>query len=348
VVAGIPSQLGLALDHGEIRALLLEEVGRGVVNAVLVTGATGFLGSAVVEELVRRGVRVRTTGRREAPPGGLPDYRKADLRNPGEVARLMDGVDSVIHAAGLAHRHGGDGEFEEHNALATEHLTRAAASAKAFVLVSSVAVYGTSGRGARSEDQPCAPSNAYGRSKREAERRALAAAAPDQRVTILRMATIYGERDPGNCGRLMRSIDEGRFRWIGDGRNLKSLVYRADAARACVQALERTGPSGEAYNISGHPVTMRTVVDTYARALGRTPPSGAIPAWLALGAAGIAAGLFLNRGFPARAWQSIRTWLREDAVSAGKAARDLGFQATTSLEEGVRRQVEWYRKPGQG
>ena len=58
-------------------------------------------------------------------------------------------------------------------------------------------------------------------------------------LTILRLATLYGEGDPGNVGRLMRKLDRGRFLWIGDGSNRKSLLYKGDAARACMAVAER-------------------------------------------------------------------------------------------------------------
>ena len=58
-------------------------------------------------------------------------------------------------------------------------------------------------------------------------------------LTILRLATLYGEGDPGNVGRLMRTLDRGRFLWIGDGSNRKSLLYRGDAANACMAVAER-------------------------------------------------------------------------------------------------------------
>ena len=58
-------------------------------------------------------------------------------------------------------------------------------------------------------------------------------------LTILRLATLYGEGDPGNVGRLMRTLDRERFLWIGNRRNRKSLLYKGDAARACMAVAER-------------------------------------------------------------------------------------------------------------
>ena len=73
-------------------------------------------------------------------------------------------------------------------------------------------------------------------------------------LTILRLATVYGEGDRGNIARLMRTIDAGRFVWVGHGTNRKSLIHRDDAA-AAVLAVVSTGPSGiRTFNVSADPV----------------------------------------------------------------------------------------------
>ena len=69
-------------------------------------------------------------------------------------------------------------------------------------------------------------------------------------LTILRLATLYGEGDPGNVGRLIRTLDRGRFLWIGDGSNRESLLYKGDAARACMAVAERPASGINIYNVS--------------------------------------------------------------------------------------------------
>ena len=83
------------------------------------------------------------------------------------------------------------------------------------------------------ENTPCNPVGPYALSKYNAELRAIEIArVSGMALAILRLATLYGEGNPGNVGRLMRALDRGRFLWIGDGSNRKSLLYRGDAARA--------------------------------------------------------------------------------------------------------------------
>ena len=210
------------------------------MNKIIVTGATGFLGSSIVRQLQAAGHAVRTTGR--APVAELPDYRPMDLVGATNFWNLVAGTRCVVHAAGLAHQFGRvePVAFFETNVAASEALVRAAVTAgvEHFVFISSSSVYDDRHAGPRTEDSPCFPRGAYAESKYEAEARlARVADESEMRLTILRPATLYGADDPGNVARLMRAIDRRRFVWIGGGENLKSLIHRNDVARAVVMAV---------------------------------------------------------------------------------------------------------------
>ncbi len=209
------------------------------MSRILVTGASGFLGQAVARELQAAGVTVRCTGRRE-PREQLPDYRRADLRHSREIPEMLQGVTGIVHCAGLAHQFR-QGEqhalpFQSINCEAAERLAHIAAAqgVERFLLVSSVSVYGPAKtRGLRDENSVANPVTAYAISKRDAEIRLLRIAAQTgMQVMILRMATLYGEGDPGNVGRLMDAIRRRRLVMIGSGENKKSLLHVNDAARA--------------------------------------------------------------------------------------------------------------------
>jgi nucleoside-diphosphate-sugar epimerase len=310
---------------------------------VLVTGASGFLGRALVKHLVGAGADVRSLSRR-APPDLAAGEVGGDIRDPVAMARAMIGVSAVIHAAGLAHvfGRGDDAAFRDVNERGTDVVARAAVAAgvRHFVHVSSVAVYGSPGVEAREGDE-CRPSTAYARSKAAAEACAIAAARGGMRVTILRMATLYGEGDRGNVQRLLRALDRGWFVPLGSGANRKSLLFVADAARACALPIGPAGAAVEVYNVAAPPVPMRSVVAGLADALGKPVPRWHVPAWLALASAVVAAAVVPSRGRLLQ--QTLAKWLADDVYPADEFVRRFGFQPQTTLQEGLRRQVRWWR-----
>lgn len=263
------------------------------MTQILITGAAGFLGREVVCRSQAAGLCLRATDRQRGDLPATLDFRAADITIPDTLRGLFDDVDCVIHVAGLAHvfnkAQAATAPFHQINALGTDHVARAAAQAgvPAMVLVSSVSVYGPhdSRKGDRLVDEtcPCHPETPYAESKYQAEQLAAAAArAAGMRLRILRLATLYGEGDPGNVARLFRTIDRRRFVWIGDGSNQKSLIHRDDAARACIAAAISPGEGLQTYNVAAPPSSMREIVETIAKALCRKVPAWRIPAGIAI------------------------------------------------------------------
>jgi nucleoside-diphosphate-sugar epimerase len=161
-------------------------------------------------------------------------------------------------------------------------------------------------------------------------------------LAILRLATLYGEGNPGNVGRLMRALDRGRFLWIGDGSNRKSLLYRGDAARACMAVAERPASGINIYNVSAPACTMREIVDGIADALGKHPFPVRVPASLALLLSRHLSRIPIRR--MAGLHQTVKKWLAEDVYDTRRFEEAYGFQTKTSLEDGLKREVDWYRR----
>jgi nucleoside-diphosphate-sugar epimerase len=322
------------------------------MSVVLVTGANGFLGSAIVAQLRAEGVAVRSSDLASCPTVDLPDYRPMDLTSDKPLGPLVAGVEYVVHAAALAHRSGrrqpSEDAFFAVNTKATERLAAAALAAGVghFVFISSVEVYGKYGQGPMAETTACTPLTAYGRSKLEAEQSiARLAQGSSMLVTILRPTTLYGERDPGNVARLMRAIDRRRFVWVGSGRNRKDLVYRGDAARACALAARRSGGErAETYNLCSTPCTMREVVDGLAAALGRRVCRCRIPGSLALFGAAALSRVTRGRGPFGSLHAGLGRWLSDDVYDGTKFQEAFGFHGEMPIAEGLRREVAWYRE----
>jgi nucleoside-diphosphate-sugar epimerase len=313
---------------------------------VLVTGASGFLGRAIVAQLRAENCDLRTTGRRRTPPADLPNYTSVDLCMSSAATELITGVDIVIHAAGLAHQHRAasldSDEFVRINAAGAEAVAHAAAGAgcRRFVLVGSVSVYGN-GWPAKNESAPCRPSSPYARSKLAAEQAVIQVAAPSaMKAIVLRMTTLYGENDPGNVARLLDAIERHRFIWVGRGTNSKSLLHVEDAASACVAAaLNPRPPKNSTYNVSTKPCTMSSIVSALSVALDRRAPSLHLPARPLLLVAAIAQRLPTLSERAKHLRVTIEKWLSDEAYDASAFAKEFGWSPRVSLQAGLERQV---------
>ena len=318
-------------------------------NRILVTGANGFLGRAILSQLQAAGISVRATDL--GAVGGASDivYRKADIARSEELKPVLENVTTVIHVAGLAHIFSPDAnsaeKFRQINEIGTANMAAAAAAAGVghLIVISSVSVYGPYTQGIYDENTPCNPVGPYALSKYNAELRAIEIARESgMALTVLRLATLYGEGDPGNVGRLMRTLDRGRFLWIGDGSNRKSLLYKGDAARACMAVAERPASGINIYNVSAPACTMREIVDGIADALGKHPFSMRVPASPALLLSRQLSRIPIQR--MAGLHQTVKKWLAEDVYDTSRFEKAYGFQTKTSLKEGLKREVDWYRQ----
>ncbi len=333
---------------------------------ILITGATGFVGRALVEKLGaekldaekpdagRSGaaeLELYTCGKREN--SDLPNYRAVDISSRESVAALgreIGNIDCVIHSAGLAHQFGGAKEpdaFERINVEGTRNIARMAAAAgcRKFILISSISVYGEDKPNPCGEEVECRPKGDYAVSKLRAES-AAEEICREQNIdlAILRLATVYGEGDVGNVLRLIKLINAGRFFWAGKGNNSKSLIYNSDAARACALALEGELPGVHIYNVTDAPHTMRRIVETIAENLGRKISRLSLPPDL-LETTLKLAGLVPVVGSRAKGLAgTLRKWQSDDVLSGEKIRRELGFYPEVSLSEGIEREIQWYGK----
>jgi UDP-glucose 4-epimerase len=323
---------------------------------ILVTGASGFLGKAIVAELLRENFEVYGLGSLRTREGGGvdgPNFLRADITDRASLGRVesIGQVDVVIHAAGLAHQFGPTAaeKFRAVNVEGTRNVASLAARLNAvhFILISSVAVYGNSKLSTDGvlieEDSACAPESVYAESKLESEKAAAETCAENSiGLTILRPATIIGENDRGNTARLIKAVDRRKFLWIGKGENRKSLIYKDDVAAACLSVLRQKTIRTEIFNVTAAPISMKEIVSEIALGLDRTIPKIVVPP-------GLLKSLFrvneksLKVGKIQKISGTIEKWLSDDVFSGEKIAREYGFRAATPIEEALRRQVASYR-----
>ncbi len=309
---------------------------------ILVTGATGFIGKQIVRVCVDAGFEVVPTGNKSKTD--VKNYFQSDLTIPNVLDKKLIDVDCVVHSAGLAHQFRGIKEsslFHKINAEAAENVARSAkkANVRHLILISSVSVYGANGEIKSNENSLCNPQGFYGKSKLEGERLTKEVCDNSKmRLTILRPATVYGQGDKGNVMRLLRLIDDGRFIWIGDGSNSKSLIHVEDVARACLAVIEKKKEG--IFNLASTPNTMREIVNGLAEVLGRKPPRLSVPSWLIKPALKVTPDAFGLR----KITSTIETWLSDDTFDGGKFQREFDFQPSINLRDGLIRQVEWAKK----
>ena len=320
----------------------------------LVTGASGFVGSHVVDELLSRGARVRCllrpTSSRRWLEGKQVEYADGDVRLRPSLDAAVAGADWIVHAAGLTHAPSA-AEFHRGNVLGTETLLAAALDARPaprrFVYISSQAAAGPSRDGAPvTEDRAPAPVSTYGNSKLGGEILVMRAADRLPVVTI-RPPTVYGPRDRVML-KYFRVVKHHIRPYLGRAKPF-SIVHAQDHARAVWAALTREEAVGQIYFVAGPDVTSyEEMGNAIERAVGTWAMPVPIPAVLlqAGALAGEFAG-FMTRREPFFSREKFReitagAWI----VSSRKIRDQLGWAPATSLEEGVRATAGWYREAG--
>jgi len=254
----------------------------GADPVVLVTGATGFLGRAVVDHLAARGRTVRAAVRHAATAAtaGATTVAVGDLSADTDWSRALSGVDVVVHCAARAHvlnETAADPlvEFRAVNAAATLALARQAAGSgvRRFVFISSIGVNGSETRGQPFQhDDPVQPHSPYAVSKHEAEQGLrVVAAETGLEVVVIRPPLITGADPKGNLGTLNRVIAKGLPLPFGlANKNRRDLVSRDTLCRLIETVLDHPAAAGQTFLVSdGAPVSTRLLLEQMAAGQGR-------------------------------------------------------------------------------
>ena len=321
---------------------------------VLLTGATGFVGSHVAESFVRAGWQVRALVRsvekaRQTLPPPI-EVVSGSLEDETALRIAVRGVDVVVHLAALTHART-EREYHIANVEGTERLLRAALDAtprpRRFVYLSSLAAVGPAidGRGVRTDDPP-RPLTAYGRSKLAGE--AICMRARDAiEMVILRAPAVYGPRDTD----LFHFFKLARTGLIpvpmGPARPLQ-MVHVSDLARALVQAAGTDGAPGVYHIAEQRAYTWEEVGQLVGAAVNHSVRPLRVPATLIRGlaavselaAAAVGRSSIFNRD---KARELLAPgWLCETDT----ARMELKFEAGIPLPDGLRTTAQWYREQG--
>jgi len=322
----------------------------------LVTGVSGFVGSAVARALAARGARVRGQVRATSPRGNLQDFPgelvEADLRDADAVTRAMQGVQHLFHVAADYRIWAPDPEeIVRNNEAMTRVVTEAALAAgvERLVYTSSVATLKPRDDGPADESRAATPDQAVGaykRSKVVAER--LVEAMVAERglpAVIVQPSTPIGPRDvkPTPTGRVIVEAANGKMpAFVDSGLNL---VHVDDVAAGHLLALEK-GRVGERYILGGQDVMLGDMLAEIAAIVGRKPPTIRIPraplfplAW---------ANEQLRKaigGDPFLTVDSLKMAKHRMFFSSAKAEAELGYRARPHREALVDA-IAWFRDAG--
>jgi nucleoside-diphosphate-sugar epimerase len=320
------------------------------VADILITGATGFVGSYLVEALGRRGDRARALVRATSDVSLLERYGVegvvGDIEDDDSLRRAVGDAGTVLHLA-AATRALDEATFFRVNAEGTRRLANvleAAGGNRRLVYLSSLAAVGPAGnRPVHPDDEP-QPLTAYGRSKLEGEREVRARSALD--TVVLRPSAVYGPRDRDLLP-FFRLARRGILLTLGSKERRMQLVYAADVASAILAAADARGVEG-VFHVA-EPVAYRwsDMLGMVSEAVGRRGLRVPIPGGVVEAAATVseAVGRVMRR--PAifdreKARELLASWECETDT----ARRELGFEASVPLAEGLRRTAAWYRSRG--
>lgn len=263
--------------------------GNAAPLSVGVTGATGFVGSAVCRSLAARGQRIRRLTRRAVPAcDGMETSVVGELGPHMDWTLALQGLDVVVHSAAHVHQMGAAADqsvqrYQDINVSGTEQLALSAhrAGVRRLVFVSSIKALGerTLPGQAFAHDSPPRPEDAYGQSKRDAERvLKRVAAETGLEVVVIRPPLVYGPGVGANFAALLRWVAKGRPLPLGCVDNARSLVGLDNLVDLIAQCTEQTAAVGHTFHVSdGNDLSTPNLVRHMAQALAVTPQLWPVP-----------------------------------------------------------------------
>jgi nucleoside-diphosphate-sugar epimerase len=317
--------------------------------SILVTGATGMVGSAFARRAVEAGYRVQAMVRRDSdrrPLAGLDvEFVEGDLANPESLPAALANAEIVVHTAAHVGDWGPAEKYRAINVIALEHLIHAAARSPRFsrwVQVSSLGVYPAKHHYGTDETVPADAVGLDGYTRTKAEAETLLnhhVREHDFPAVILRPGIIYGPGDRHALPRFIEKITNGKMKFIGRGDRLINNTFVGNLVEALLLAVEKPDVLGETFNIRDERlVTREEFVNTIADYLGKPHPRH-VPEFiprLLVGPIERIAKLRGRRDPPFLTRAQIKFMTLNLDYSIAKAKRVLGYAPQVDFRDGIR------------
>jgi len=338
------------------------------MDRILLTGATGFIGSHILEALTGAGLQVRVLVRPQSDLAHLaplkPEVRYGDILDRSSLCEAAHGCTEVIHAAALARDWGRRAEFYETNVIGTLNVLEACRLQEVphIVVTGSISSYGEEdSQETKDETSPFRshypyfldrifPSgfNWYRDSKAMATEQALAFARQHKlNVTVLEPCWVFGEREFGTgFYAYVKAVRDGLKFMPGSTRNRFHVIYARDLAKAYLLACQHPLPGVERI-IVGRPDAepMHDIFGRFCREAGLAAPR-LLPRWSVYPvgfALELAATMVRSRRPPLLTRGRVNMFYDSIQYSTQKAGRKLGFCCEHTLEQGICQTVAWYQ-----
>ena len=327
---------------------------------ILITGATGFIGSHLVKALIEDGHICRCLVRKTSNIGNLKsldnvEIKYGDITDKSSLKGIVEGIDIVYHLAAIGHISAASFKtyriYYMNNVMGTKNLVEECLrerNIKRFVYFSSTAAMGLLKMPIVDETVKCRPRTPHQKSKYDCEQLLLKywkeAHFP---VIILRPCMVYGPIGKGEFFKIIKWAKRGMLPKIGKGKNLTPIVHVNDVVQAALLAMHK-GRLGEAYIIADRKsYEFDEIRNIIVKALNIRRPYPYVPVVIAKKIAILLEMIAkLYGGIPIVNHFNIESTITDRVFSIDKARRELGYEPKVKLEDGIKQTIEWLRENG--
>jgi len=327
-------------------------------DRLLVTGATGLVGSHVVERARRDGIPTRVLVRDNSDTRLLDEWGVekiyGDMTDAESLQKAVEGVAHIVHCAAKVGDWGPVEEYRAVNVRGVEMLLNAAEATgtlRRYVHISSLGVYEARDHHGTDETEPPNTKgiDGYTLTKVESEQVVQRHIAENNLpAVILRPGFIYGPRDRTVLPRILEKLQAGQVKFLGSGQQLMNNTYIGNLVEAIFAALEKDGVTGEIYNITdGRLVTKLEFMNTIAEKAEYPKPTKHVPLGVAKCVASLLEGLYKLLGkqhAPTPSKATIKFLGLNLDYSIQKAKADLGYNPQIDFQDGMAETIQSFQE----